>query len=291
MTEINYNSTAAGGYDQGFGRVSTHFIPYLLQAGHVATGQRVLDIATGTGLIAHAALAAVGPGGHVTAADLSADMVDQARRRLGEAPNVALGIEDGQALSFPDDSFDAVLCSLGLMFFPSPASGLREFRRVLRRGGRAALSVNTVPERSYNTRIHVIIARHAPSLAPVAARVFSLGDEVRLRGLFEDAGFENIEILAHSHRFPVDSFDAYFEHIERGWGSAGEVFVSNRPSQGRAGSRFCCLRQGPPPTVGNTNLAEIEGNRPFGPPGRHGNLRAAEAHAQQEMGATIRCRP
>jgi ubiquinone/menaquinone biosynthesis C-methylase UbiE len=226
MAEIKYNSTAAGGYDQGFARVSMHFIPYLLRAGRVAVGQRVLDIATGTGLIANAALGAVGPDGHVTAADLSPDMVDQARRRLGEASNVAVRVEDGQALSFPDGSFDTVLCSLGLMFFPDPASGIGEFRRVLRRGGRAAVSVNTVPERSYNTRIHVMIARHVPSLAPAAARLFSLGDETRLRNLFEEAGFEDIEISTHSHRFPVESFDAYFEHIEQGWGSAGEAFVA-----------------------------------------------------------------
>jgi SAM-dependent methyltransferase len=148
-------------------------------------------------------------------------MVDQARRRLGEASNVAVRVEDGQALSFHDGSFDTVLCSLGLMFFPNPASGVGELRRVLRRGGRAALSVNTVPERSYNTRIHVMIARHVPSLAPAAARLFLLGDETRLRSLFEDVGFEDIEISTHSHRFPVESFDTYFEHIERGWGSAG----------------------------------------------------------------------
>jgi ubiquinone/menaquinone biosynthesis C-methylase UbiE len=226
MAEIKYNSTAAAGYDQGFARVSTHFIPYLLRAGRVAVGQKVLDIATGTGLIANAALAAVGPLGHVTAADLSPDMVDQARRRLGEAPNVSVSVEDGQALSFPDGSFDTLLCGLGLMFFPDPASGVAEFRRVLRQGGHAAVSVNTVPERSYNTRIHVMIARHVPGLAPAAARVFSLGDEWRLRSLFVDAGFEDIEISTHAHRFPVESFDAYFEHVERGWGSAGEAFVA-----------------------------------------------------------------
>jgi hypothetical protein len=72
----------------------------------------------------------------------------------------------------------------------------------------------------------VIIARHVPSLAPVAARVFSLGNESRLRKLFEDAGFEDIRISTHAHRFSLESFDAYFEHVERGWGSAGEAFVA-----------------------------------------------------------------
>ena len=81
-----------------------------------------------------------------TAADLSPAMVERARRRLGHAKNASVVAEDGQALSFSDESFDAVVCSLGLMFFPDPRRGLAEFHRVLRPGGRAAVSVNTVPE-------------------------------------------------------------------------------------------------------------------------------------------------
>ena len=69
MTAI-YDKTAAAGYEQAFAHVSSHFIPFLLEAGHVASGQRVLDVATGTGLVAEAALGAVGATGHVTAADL-----------------------------------------------------------------------------------------------------------------------------------------------------------------------------------------------------------------------------
>jgi protein-L-isoaspartate O-methyltransferase len=99
--------------------LTAHFMPILLRAAHLALGMRVLDIATGTGLSSEAALAAVGPTGHVTAADLSPAMVEKARARLGKALNVSVSVEDGQALSFPDRSFDAVLCNLGLMFFPS----------------------------------------------------------------------------------------------------------------------------------------------------------------------------
>ena len=84
-------------------------------------------------------------------------MADKARDRLGHAPNVSVSIEDGRALSFSDGSFDAVLCNLGLMFFPTRFRGLSEFRRVLRPGRRAAVAVNTVVERSYNHQINAIM--------------------------------------------------------------------------------------------------------------------------------------
>src|ERR1700687_4370117 len=187
--ELAFKDEAAAEYDRAFAHVTAHFMPFLLRAADIAPGIRVLDIATGTGLSAEAALAAVGPPGHVTAADISPAMVEKARRRLGEAQNVSVSVEDGQRLSFPDESFDAVLCNLGLMFFPDPVRGLSEFRRVLRPGGRAAVSVNTVVERSYNHQINVIIARYLPSLADAVTRTFALAEASKLRSLFDAAGF------------------------------------------------------------------------------------------------------
>jgi ubiquinone/menaquinone biosynthesis C-methylase UbiE len=233
MNQFSYNESAASGYNRAFEKVSAHFIPFLLQAGRLAHGHRVLDIATGTGIGAQAALAAVGPTGHVTAADLSPTMVERARKRLGDASNVTYSVEDGQALSFPDASFDAVLCSLGLMFFPDPMRGLLEFRRVLRLGGRAAISVNTVPERSYNTRLHLAIGKYNPSLAEAAARIFSLGAPARLRTLFQQAGFQDVEVRTELHRFVEPSFDAYFEPYEQGGGSNGAAFVALPEDQRR----------------------------------------------------------
>ncbi|MGE0714326.1 MAG: class I SAM-dependent methyltransferase [Alphaproteobacteria bacterium] len=224
--ELTYKEEAAAGYDRAFARITTHFVPHMLRAARLAPGMRVLDIAAGTGLASEAALRAVGPSGHVTVADLSPAMVERARSRFAEARNTSVMVEDGQALSFPDGSFDAVLCSLGLMFFPDPLRGLAEFRRVLRPGGYAAVSVNTVPERSYNTRINIAIARYLPSLATAAARVFSLGEETMLRSLFEAAGFRNVAIATEVHRFVLPSFSDYFEPFERGAGSPGQAFLS-----------------------------------------------------------------
>jgi ubiquinone/menaquinone biosynthesis C-methylase UbiE len=226
MSELSYRDEAARSYDRAVAHVSMHFVPFLLRAARLQPGQRVLDAATGTGIAAEAALAVVGSGGHVTAADVSSAMVDRARQRLAGSPNISVVVENGQSLSFNDGTFDAVLCSVSLMFFADPARGLSEFHRVLRPGGRAAVSVTTTPERSYNGRINVIIARRVPSLAEATARTFSLGNEARLRSLLEGVGFRDVETTTEVHRFVLPSFDTYFAPFEQGGGSSGQAYVA-----------------------------------------------------------------
>src|SRR4051812_3271445 len=168
-----FGAASAGGYDRGFGHVSREFVPALLRAARLSPGQRVLDVATGTGVAAELAAQAVGDSGHVVATDLFPAMLDKARERLGGLPYVSFVVEDGQALTFPDEGFDAVLCAMGLMLFPDPARGLAEFRRVLRRGRWAAASVNTTPERALPPPVDAIIRRPAPPRAPAGAPHFS----------------------------------------------------------------------------------------------------------------------
>lgn len=224
--ELTFKDEAAAEYDRAFAHVTAYFMPYLLRAAHIAPGMCVLDIATGTGLSAAAALAAVGSTGHVTAADVSPAMVKRARERLEGAPNVSVSVEDGQALSFPDESFDAVLCNLGLMFFPDPARGLAEMRRVLRPSGRAAVSVNTVVERSYNHQINVVISRYVPNLTDAVARTFALGEASKLHTLFNEASLADFETDTVSHTFVLPSFDAYYGPFERGGASTGQALAA-----------------------------------------------------------------
>src|SRR5579859_986271 len=224
--ELTFKDEAAAEYDRAFAHVTAHFMPFLLRAAHLTPGMRVLDIATGTGLSAEAALAAVGPTGHVTAADISSAMVEKARARLRAAPNASVYVEDGQALPFPDGSFDAVLCNLGLMFFPDPVRGLSEFRRVLRPGGRVAVSVNTVMERSYNHQINVVIARHVPRLAEAVSRTFALGEPSKLQLLFNEANLAGFETETVRNTFVLPSFDAYYGPFERGGASTGQALAT-----------------------------------------------------------------
>ena len=77
--ELTFKDEAAAEYDCAFAHVTAYFMPFLLRAAHLAPGMRVLDIATGTGLSAEAALAAVSPTGHVAAADVSPAMAEKGR--------------------------------------------------------------------------------------------------------------------------------------------------------------------------------------------------------------------
>ena len=227
MTDaLTFRTEAAAEYDRAFAHVSSHFLPFVLRAAWLAPGYRILDVATGTGISAEAALDAVGPSGSVLATDISREMVEKARKRLSRTPNAAVAVEDGQALTFPEASFDAVICSLGLMFFPEPARGLASFYRVLRPGGRAAVSVKVAVDRSYNFRINAVIARHKPGVADAVARLFALGDEARIKSLFSEAGFVNFETYTEKHTFVLPSFDAYYGPFERGGASTGQLLAT-----------------------------------------------------------------
>jgi SAM-dependent methyltransferase len=138
---------------------------------------------------------------------------------------VRLEVLDGQALPFPDRQFDAVTCQLGLMFFPDPVRGLSEFHRVLRPGGRAAVSVTTTPDRSLFARIGAVIARYALDRAETLNRFFSIPNAARLCSLMKGAGFAEIEVTAESRLIEFASFAAYFSGTETGAGLSGQEFV------------------------------------------------------------------
>jgi ubiquinone/menaquinone biosynthesis C-methylase UbiE len=227
MTEPLYASGAAG-YDDLFARVTRAFIPALLEAAQIAAGQRVLDVATGTGAAAQAAAELVGPGGQVIAGDISRTMLDVARCNL---KNTRIRFEqcDGQALPFPHARFDRVICQLGLAFFDDPARGLAEFNRVLVPAGRTAVSINSTPERSLYTRIGTVIGQHVPAKAEQLNRYASIRTARRLRALLQGAGFTEVAVHSEVRSFAFASFDDYFAGIEAGAGIAGQEYVKLPP--------------------------------------------------------------
>ena len=113
--------------------------PDLVDLGAVGPGQRVLDVACGTGVVTRLAAERVGSSGRAVGLDVNADMLAAAR---AASPGSRIEWHEGSALAlpFPDASFDVLFCQQGLQFFPDRAAGLREMRRVLVPGGRLALS-------------------------------------------------------------------------------------------------------------------------------------------------------
>jgi ubiquinone/menaquinone biosynthesis C-methylase UbiE len=217
-------TVGATGYDGVFGRVTGLFVPTLLQAARLAPGQHVLDVATGTGATAEAAAAIVGSSGTVVAGDISPAMLDVARRKLHEA-RVTLESVDAHALPYPDERFDAVICQLGLMLFSDPARALAEFHRVLRPGGRVAVSVSTTPERTLFLRIGAAIARHVPTRAQTFWRYFDIPNTGSLRALLAGAGFRDIQVESECRELQFVSFDDYFSGIENGATLSGQEYV------------------------------------------------------------------
>ncbi|MFZ0499131.1 MAG: methyltransferase domain-containing protein [Steroidobacteraceae bacterium] len=115
----------------------------LLASASLAPGDRVLDVACGSGLVTFSAAHAVGPTGRILGIDLSGQMIAAARRRAEQrqVSNASFARMDAETLSLPDGSFDVVLCCLGLMYVPDPEKAVREMKRVLRPGGRLVISV------------------------------------------------------------------------------------------------------------------------------------------------------
>ena len=160
---------AAARYERCVARyILAPWAPLLVDAARVATGEHVLDVACGTGVVARAAVKRVGPAGRCVGIDLNRGMIAVARAAgpSGDPPIEWLEA-DALDLPFPSGSFDVVLCQQGLQFFPDRAKALREMRRVLVDAGRVAVSVwrNTGP---YNSAVAAALTRHID--AETAAR-------------------------------------------------------------------------------------------------------------------------
>ncbi len=180
----------------------------------------------GTGEAALMTLPIVGRSGLVIGADISPAMLEGARDRLDE-PSFWPVAADGQALPFSDGSFDAVVCQLGLQFFPDPALGLREFRRILRSAGCAAVCVISTPDGAPMWGILAdVLSRFLPEQRDIIHLSFALADPKRLEGLLASAGFRDIRVQRKQHEDVVESFEEYWEPIEAGTGSLPQAYLA-----------------------------------------------------------------
>ena len=158
-------------------------------------GERVLDVACGTGIVALDAAARVSPGGDVVGVDLSGCMIEVARRRAMQEHRTNISFEraDAEQLALPDNSFNVALCALGLMYMPVPERAVLEMRRVLRPGGRIILAVWGERSRCGWAELFPIVdAEVASDVCPL---FFRLGQAETLTEVCLNAGFH---VTAHS---------------------------------------------------------------------------------------------
>jgi SAM-dependent methyltransferase len=225
-------------YDRYLGRWSRLFVPAVLGAAEVAASHRVLDVASGPGEVASMALDRVGPFGLVVGADISVAMLDAASTRFVDRRFRPVAT-DGQALPFADGTFDSVICQLGLMFFPDPARGLEEFRRVLRPRRRAAVCVISTRERAPMWGVLAeALSRYLPDQRAALHLSFALADAGHLERLLAMAGFRGISVRQETREGSFESFEDYWPPLPKGRAACPWPIVrSPNRAAGRCGRR------------------------------------------------------
>lgn len=172
----------------------TEFSEKLLDRAEPKDGDRLLDVATGTGIVLRRALERCPGLGRAVGVDLTPAMLSVAREASEGLP-VEYVEGDATALPFGDGSFDLVTCQQGLQFFPDRAKALAEMRRVLAPGGRAFVAcwceIATSP---LHHTLAAVVREHHPEREPIAGAPFSFPDGDALRRLVAEAGFESVEV-------------------------------------------------------------------------------------------------
>ncbi|WP_020108752.1 class I SAM-dependent methyltransferase [Nocardia sp. 348MFTsu5.1] len=184
----------------------------------LSPGDRVLELACGTGAAGIAAARRVGPDGMVTMSDVAPDMVEVAVNRTKQlgVTNVATAVLDIEQIEMPDGTFDAVLCREGLMFAVDPGRALTEIHRVLKPGGRMAVSVWAARDR--NPWLGLMLDAVATELGfevppPGVPGPFSLADKSALTGLVDGAGFLDVTLTDVDNPYVAEDFEQWWGHI------------------------------------------------------------------------------
>jgi ubiquinone/menaquinone biosynthesis C-methylase UbiE len=169
----------------------------MLEMAGIRSGHRVLDIAAGAGEQSITAARKVGPSGYVLATDISPNILEYAQQLAEQAGihNIETKVMDGENLAIEDESFDAVISRVGLIYFPDQQRALKEMLRVLKPGGKVAAIVYSTPEKNKFFSVPVSIIRNRAKLPPPLPGQpgpFSLGAEGIIEKAFTEAGFINV---------------------------------------------------------------------------------------------------
>jgi ubiquinone/menaquinone biosynthesis C-methylase UbiE len=194
-----YGGNAAENYERYFvPAIGTPFATTLLDAAGLHRGERVLDVACGTGVVTRLAAERVGPDSAVGGLDINPAMLAVARSVSSSGAPIEWHEASAESLPLADGSFDVVLSSLGLQFVSDKLSALGEMRRVLAPHGRLAIAtVGPTPQPF--TILEQALARYVkPEAAAFMRVVFSLHEPQELEKLASDAGFTDVEVRSEA---------------------------------------------------------------------------------------------
>ena len=225
-TRDQWDASGAG-YDAWGATIQSMIRPAadeMLETMGVGEGSSVLELACGSGAFTQLVAERVGADGHVVATDLSPGMVALARANADRSglSQVEVREMDGEVFEFHGQRFDAVVSSLGLMFFPDPESSLRAQRSVLAPGGRVGAIVISGPAANpfFSVPAQVIGAR--AGIAPPAPGMpgpFALGAPGRLASLFEAAGLSNVAAQTIPATVRLESVDEHLRFLKDAFGA------------------------------------------------------------------------
>lgn len=178
-------------------------------------GQKILDIAAGTGEPA-LSIAATINNGVVTITDIAEEMLEIAREKAiaKKITNIVTKVCDASDLPFENDSFDAVSCRFGFMFFPDMQLAADEIGRVLKPGGRFATTVWNFPEKNFWVTVimgTIMRLMEIPPPPPEEPGMFRCCKPGRMRHILEKAGFRNIEEREVLSILKTKSVDEYWQ--------------------------------------------------------------------------------
>jgi ubiquinone/menaquinone biosynthesis C-methylase UbiE len=168
----------------------------LIRIAALRPGERVLDVACGTGVAARLAAQQVGAAGSVAGLDINPGMLAVARSATPPGVPIEWHEASAEAMPLPDASFDVVLCQMGLQFIPDKHAALREMLRVLAPGGRLILNVPGPTPRLFSIMAEALSRHVGAEAAGFVDRVFSLHDTTEIQHLVRDAGFHEVSVQA-----------------------------------------------------------------------------------------------
>jgi ubiquinone/menaquinone biosynthesis C-methylase UbiE len=171
------------------------------------SGDAVLDVACGTGIVARRAAQRVGTAGRIAGVDLNAGMLEVAKRTAtGIEPAIEWHQSSADDLPFPDGSFDRVYCQQAVQFFPDPNAALSEMHRVLAPGGRLAISIwrSLGHNHVYRTIVETFGRHVGDEAGRMLGTPFPSWDQETIRGIVGDGGFQSVRVLIGigESRFP-----------------------------------------------------------------------------------------